>query len=178
MMKFPDASSTEQNKLQTTQIPFQPAKHTKMMCAEENSKKWSWTGDTSNKIWSQMHGNSRSFAHDISSNCNRSDAYASAYDNCPSQSLQCRLGHNTEVLQSGTFRGSALDNSTPHIYCLATQIDFISADTSFLRLADTSRGRNTKLKHLVSLHDVKLCVWCVCFMSTTGIIRPYFLLWL
>ena len=57
-----------------------------------------------------------------------------------------------------------------------TQIGFISADTSYLRLADTSQTRNATLMHLVSLHDVKFCVWCACFMSPTGIIRPYFLL--
>jgi len=61
-------------------------------------------------------------------------------------------------LQSGTFRGSTLDNSTPHIYRLAKQIGFISADTSFLRLADTSPAQNTTLMHLVSLHDIKFCV--------------------
>jgi hypothetical protein len=39
MTKFPDGSSTEHNKLQTAQIPFQPTKHTQKECAEENSKK-------------------------------------------------------------------------------------------------------------------------------------------
>ena len=116
------------------------------------------------KLWSQTHGNQCTLAHDMSNNCNRTDAYASTYDNCPSQTLQCRLWNNTWVLPSGTFRGSTLDNSTPHSYCLATKIGFISADTSFLRLADTSWARNATLMHLVSLHDIKFCVWRVCFM--------------